>query len=128
MQNDMLQRLLALIGKTGDRIVVTDPAGEKPYVLMSLEHYEKLLGEGKASEVNTAKKGHRSPSGSVRRPSLRVAEDLDPPVDLGPAKKKREIPLWKPSAPSKDVKESKVAAETETESESEEQFYLEPLE
>lgn len=37
-----LKRLLNLVRRTGDRLVVTDPNGEDTYVLMGLEAYEKL--------------------------------------------------------------------------------------
>ena len=37
------KRLLNLVRRTGDRLVVTDPNGEDTYVLMGLEAYEKLL-------------------------------------------------------------------------------------
>lgn len=127
MQNDTLQRLLGLIGKTGDRVVVTDPAGEKPYVLMSLDQYEKLLGEGNSPGTEAAKEPQSAPK-TPSRPTLKVAEDIDPPVDLRSPRKKREIPLWKPSAPPKSTKGAGPAAEPEKEPASEEQFYLEPLE
>jgi hypothetical protein len=37
-----LKRLLNLVRRTGDRLVVTDPNGEDTYVLMGLEAYENL--------------------------------------------------------------------------------------
>ena len=36
------KRLLNLVRRTGDRLVVTDPNGEDAYVLMGLDAYEKL--------------------------------------------------------------------------------------
>ncbi|HBR80493.1 MAG: hypothetical protein UX09_C0001G0018 [Candidatus Uhrbacteria bacterium GW2011_GWE2_45_35] len=36
------QRLLDLVRRTGDRLVVTDPNGEDTYVLMGLDAYEKI--------------------------------------------------------------------------------------
>lgn len=127
MHHDTLQRLLDLIGKTGDRIVVTDPAGESPYVLMSLDQYEQLMGKKMPSEKESSKGELLSPKPN-RRPTLQVAEDLDPPIDLSSARKKREIPLWKPSATPKSAPKAEVVPEPEKETESEEQFYLEPLE
>lgn len=128
MDHETLQRLLTLSGKTGDRIIVTDPAGEKPYVLMSLDQYEKLMGSNPESAAT------EKPSSTIpaRRPSLPVPEDLDPPVDLSPARKKREIPLWKPTDKPKGgsapAPAPAVPAGGEKEAVSEEQFYLEPLE
>ena len=127
MQHDTLQRLLNLIGKTGDRIVVTDPAGENPYVLMSLDQYEKLMSEKGSSKRELLGSESSSPM-PARRPTLQVAEDLDPPINLSAPRKKREIPLWKPSTEPKKSKKAEVATEPEKESDSEEQFYLEPLE
>ena len=127
MHHDTLQRLLDLIGKTGDRIVVTDPAGEKPYVLMSLDQYEKLMGEKGASPQATSASPEIAQKPS-RRPTLQVAEDLDPPVDLNASRKKREIPLWKPSLEEKPAAKPEPAGEREKETDAEEQFYLEPLE
>ncbi|MBI4598712.1 hypothetical protein HY734_00775 [Candidatus Uhrbacteria bacterium] len=37
------QRILSLVRRTGDRIIVTDPEGSDAYVLMSLEAYEVLM-------------------------------------------------------------------------------------
>ena len=127
MHHDTFQRLLNLIGKTGERIVVTDPEGEKPYVLMSLDHYEKLMSQDRPPATQAPKAPQEAPK-PVRRPTLQVAEDLDPPVDLGPARKKREIPLWSPSVPPKPIEKPIPANDGANEANSEEQFYLEPLE
>ena len=40
------QRLLKLVRRTGDRLVVTDPSGREPVVLMGLEQYEMLVTPG----------------------------------------------------------------------------------
>lgn len=40
--NYQFKRLLDLVRRTGDRLVVTDPNGEDAYVLMGLEAYENL--------------------------------------------------------------------------------------
>ena len=127
MSHDTLQRLLNLIGKTGDRVVVTDPAGEKPYVLMSLDQYEKLIDAEATPEAKPASAPAPAPA-PARRPTLQVAEDLDPPIELGTTRKKREIPLWKPSAAPQPAPQATTPPPQEKASESEEQFYLEPLE
>jgi len=139
MKEETLKRLLSLIEKTGDRLVITDPAGEQPFVLMGLEHYEKLVvGEWKP-EVQK-----REPAPPQALPVSTGFPDNKPP--------KREIPLWKaPTTPPNgprlaqdrpridDKPAPKPAAPaaqaplpTKTESplepEGEEQFYLEPLE
>lgn len=141
MKEELLQRLLSLIEKTGDRLVITDSAGERPYVLMALDHYEKLVvGEWKPEALK------REPAPPHTLPISTSFPDNKPP--------KREIPLWKPAhgpAPASQAPPSKpsgpqpgvrtsapmVSAESKSlqtpqhsapEPEGEEQFYLEPLE
>lgn len=83
-----MKRLLSLIEKTGDRLVITDPAGEHPYVLMGLDHYEKLVvGEWKPDVTK------HDPHPPQTLPMSTGFPDNKPP--------KREIPLWKsePAAP-----------------------------
>ena len=150
-----MQRLLSLIEKTGDRLIVTDPAGEHPYVLMGLDHYEKLVvGEWKPETVK------HEPAPPQALPISTGFPDNKPP--------KREIPLWKAPAtappgprldqnrprseenrPQNPPKQSQLAPPgpkpvstppppnptsvpasqlAAQESEGEEQFYLEPLE
>lgn len=40
---DQLKRILSLVRKTGDTMIVTDPNGEDVYVVMNLDQYESLL-------------------------------------------------------------------------------------
>lgn len=42
------RRLLDLVRKTGDRLVVTDPEGDDVFVLLGLDAYEALLSDGSA--------------------------------------------------------------------------------
>ena len=140
-----MKRLLALIEKTGDRLVITDPAGEHPYVLMGLDHYEKLVvGEWKPEVVK------HDPHPPQTLPVSNSFPDNKPP--------KREIPLWKapetpasgprlaqnrprvedrpPQPPARPPVQAQIPAppsvpaspEVAQDSEGEEQFYLEPLE
>lgn len=44
MNSEFLQKLIALCAKTGDKMVVADPASGKSYVVMDLESYERILG------------------------------------------------------------------------------------
>ena len=132
MKNETLQRLLKLVNMTGDRVIISDPAGDNPYVLMSLGQYEQLLGvEDKPKKT----------SKPVNKPVIQVAEDLDPPVQSKSLK--REIPLWKSDThltgpQARPESQAKPSSKTEpkpsfkievaAELESEETFYLEPLE
>jgi hypothetical protein len=43
MQNSQFERLLKLSQKTGDRLIVTDPSGKEPVVILPLSEYEGLL-------------------------------------------------------------------------------------
>lgn len=45
------KRLLNLVRRTGDRLVVTDPNGEDTYVLMGLEAYESLADRLPSAEL-----------------------------------------------------------------------------
>ncbi len=40
---DQFKRILNLVRKTGDTLIVTDPNGENSYVVMDLNQYERLL-------------------------------------------------------------------------------------
>lgn len=41
---DQLRRILNLVRKTGDTMIVTDPDGKDAYVVMDLDQYELFLG------------------------------------------------------------------------------------
>lgn len=41
------QRILDLVKRTGDRLIVTDPDGQHAYVVMDLDQYEALLEQKK---------------------------------------------------------------------------------
>ena len=91
MKEDTLKRLLSLIEKTGDRLVITDPAGEHPYVLMGLDHYEKLVvGEWKPESLK------REPPPPHALPISVVPPDNKPPAKAAGEPIRREIPLWRP--------------------------------
>ena len=40
---DQLKRILGLVRRTGDTMIVTDPNGEDVFVVMDLDQYEMLL-------------------------------------------------------------------------------------
>jgi len=45
MKNSQLQRLLNLIQRTGDRLIVADSESGEAFSVMNLSDYEKLIGE-----------------------------------------------------------------------------------
>jgi hypothetical protein len=46
MDPQLLNHLLQLAAKTGDRLIVVDPATQRPFVLMGIAQYEALVGGG----------------------------------------------------------------------------------
>ncbi|MBI4449927.1 hypothetical protein HY634_02630 [Candidatus Uhrbacteria bacterium] len=44
MDPQLLNHLLQLASKTGDRLIVVDPASQRPFVLMGIAQYEELVG------------------------------------------------------------------------------------
>lgn len=107
MGKDQFERLLRFARRTGDRLIVTDPAGEEPIVVMSLEQYENLLtsayGPSKSFSMPMEEEEADVPDFI---PALEVLERIErPPV--------REAPTMK--VPEKPQEAG------------EEQFYLEPL-
>lgn len=142
MKEETLKRLLSLIEKTGDRLVITDPAGEQPFVLMGLDHYEKLVvGEWKpevqkreatppqALPISTTFPDNKPPKREIplwKAPPTpqnapRLAQDR-PRIDEKPAPKPEPTPPPTPRPPAPQKSEAPL------EPEGEEQFYLEPLE
>ena len=43
MQSEFLQKLIGLVAKTGNTMIVPDPTTGKSYVVMDMESYERLL-------------------------------------------------------------------------------------
>ncbi len=104
-----MRRILNLVEKTGDKVVVTDPAGEHPYVLMNLEQYEGLA-LGKPAPPPPAASMTPKP---VMKRGVPLWKSPEPPKATAAAK-------FKPAAPPSDDVGMVL--------EGEEQFYLEPLE
>ncbi|MFA6428655.1 MAG: hypothetical protein WCW02_03905 [Candidatus Buchananbacteria bacterium] len=49
---DKLTRLINLIQKTGDKLVITDTAGNSAYVIMNLKDYERfILGQSDVADL-----------------------------------------------------------------------------
>jgi hypothetical protein len=77
MNKDQMFRLINLIAKTGDRVIVTDPSGENPYVMMSLDQYEKLVGTAEPATGSDPKGSDPSLTQSVpvsEKPAARAVE------------------------------------------------------
>ncbi len=107
MQAGMLNRLMELSRKTGDRLVVVE--GDTAVVLLPLERYEELLGRGAAgATAAVAPAGFEDPISAANRKMAELREFL-PQTALVPA----------------------VMDQVQNEEDdqvNEEQFYLEPVE
>ena len=107
MQAVMLNRLLELSRRSGDRLVVVE--GDTAVVLLPLERYEELLGRGTAgARAAVASDSFEDPITAANRKMAELRESL-PQTALVPA----------------------VMDQVQNEAEdqvNEEQFYLEPVE
>lgn len=98
MRSDLLERLMRIVARTGERHVLVDASLPEPLVVLPLAAYEGLLsGEGPA------------PAAAVRPEPL----PEPPPAMAAPA-------AWDTPAPT-------PAPETENALNEEEKFYLEPI-
>lgn len=86
---DQLKRILNLVRKTGDTMIVTDPNGDDVYVIMGLDQYEDLRNETGFDEEMF----DRDSRGAALCPpdwdwGVKDAEDLDevkdPPIEKKP--------------------------------------------
>jgi hypothetical protein len=112
MNGNLLERLLAVAKKTGDRLVVVE--GDTAVVLLPIDQYEQLLG---GNEVSLSK----------QRPDVREAERLEPSQHPSTFEKPA-VTGFRTDMPqaTEDIRVlDSIANETALD---EEQFYLEPVE
>jgi len=85
MQNNQLNRLLKLINRTGDRLVILDKDTESAIVMMEVDEYEKILDGGPRledmSESDILDKINRDVA-IWREKNLANSVDLDSEDDL----------------------------------------------
>jgi len=138
MNPELITRLISLVEKTGDRVVLADPETGKAVVVMDLSSYERLCTGGvkaeyrvapaavKEPELETKNSPAKSPKmaeNKVNSAKVGKAADTAPetPVsgsltDLTQAelldKINREIAAWKTAQESKRAEELKAAAMT----------------
>ncbi len=135
---DQFRRILDLVRKTGDTMVVTDPDGEESFVVMDIEQYEMLLNigewpdgeqEGESAEIDQI--GKKDPDiWQTMKPAGAEGETWD----LGRMDEKELADLedqYRQFA-QRNVKEAMKPIEEPKKPDSddfgEEQFYLEPVE
>lgn len=88
-----LRRILNLVRKTGDRMVVTDANGEDVYVVMGLDQYEELvspvgdMGDSDSGENWTEGWWEPTPDGDLPPSSPAAVEVPDAPSDIWEAMK-----------------------------------------
>lgn len=85
MDPQLLNHLLQLAAKTGDRLIVVDPASQRPFVLMGIAQYEELVGLSDRAE--------RSEPRSVVSTAMTMP---DPVVQRANA----ELAAWRASQPA----------------------------
>jgi hypothetical protein len=107
---DQFKRVLELVRKTGDTMVVTDTNGKDVYVVMDLDHYESMIEEITSDddcldcdhphETKTSCFNHRN---SIDHSEVANSEEfvIDDPeggfadeastVDEGPCKPRRQV-------------------------------------
>ena len=134
MNDNITRRLLGLVEKTGDKVIVTDPAGEHPYVLMSLDQYERLVGAPPAAQ-SPAETHISAPIIAEKIVSPIQAPKKAVPNPANPSAWRSKLGLDAVEPPVQELFKSSVrpktpiqAEEAKFEAEGEEQFYLEPLE
>ena len=117
--NDQFKRILEIIRRTGDRMVVTDTNGKDVFVVMDIDDYEALL------EV----------SDMIEEPDFMeepVFNDTDVPPELENTKIEEIDPLLREAFPAEaSVKISEETPKNQSKDdkdEPEEHFYLEPIE
>lgn len=119
--------------RTGDRLIVTDPAGKEPLVIMSLDEYEALV-EGALGPGDYAMPGFAGEDGCEddeygEAPTLEIVERMAEEVVTVPAEPfvPQPVAFSRPTPVSEAVKPEERKIPEKREDPSEEQFYLEPL-
>lgn len=138
MNPELITRLISLVERTGDRVVLADPETGKAVVVMDLSSYERLCTSGVKAESVAAPAVFKEPESEPRispPKSQKTAENAVIPakmarvVEPAPAapvssgltdltqaelldKINREIAAWKTAQESKRTEELKAAAKT----------------
>ena len=119
------QRILDLVKKTGDRMIVTGQDGEHAYVVMDLDQYEDLLSQKQPSLVDF--EPEESSLEDFVEDLEAVKEEEKIPEDIRKAVEQdlAIIQTWEQEHEKEKAQESKKKDEPGTD---EERFYLEPIE
>lgn len=141
-----LNRIIKLIQKTGDRLIVTDTSAESPYVIMSFKDYEKILDiprEDVSELSETELLGKINKEIALWRSQQEVKDDeieeevaplwdkskLKPVVEPEPVKEEPVL-NYTPVAPDEKLETSleKPVISAEKQPGEEDKYYFEPVE
>ncbi|MBT4349695.1 hypothetical protein HOD19_02885 [bacterium] len=123
-----LDKVLKLVAKTGDKIIVVSE-NHDPYVVMSLTDYDRLLtGSSAVNELNEEQLlGKLNRDISVWKSAQEVSdmpENTDSEYDL----EQFQVPdKTDPSANAQDDKEEDKASVDTSSAEEEDKYYIEPI-
>jgi len=124
--NDVFNRVLQLALRTGDKVIVVDPNQAKPYVMMDIDDYEKLLArpeKASAESILRTELENQQKEYSATSVPIKIAQTSEPRFASAIS---GSDPLEPDSASpaSTQSKSDKITEPLETE----EYFYLEPIE
>jgi hypothetical protein len=111
-----LQRVFESARKLGVPVIMTDPGGREPMVIMTLEQFEALAGEGApAPEAGSVSK----PAPQKSKEELRVERILAEQAVETNKSRMAEVMIDLASLPSSNAENPEISLE--------ERFYLEPV-
>ena len=128
--NHQFKRILDLVRRTGDRMIVTDPDGEETYVVMGLDQYEAILFKDKEEDDDEEDDemkvdwkpedyGDLVPTEGVNRPDdLKEAVEHDLAI----------LEAWRDETEGSPEAVEPTKSEKKPKSDDEDRFYLEPVE
>lgn len=102
MTPEILAKIMGIIAKTGEKVIVIDPKTEQPFVVLGLDQYEGILSQGLGA-----------PKGASVRDLTRGSDPgiIDP-----------DLAIWRES---KDAAQGDWGGDEATE---EDRYYMEPTE
>ncbi len=126
MDPALLNHLLQLAAKTGDRLIVVDPNSQQPFVLMGLSQYEQLLGS------NADERGWRADARGSE-PTVALPPTIAPGLDPVAQRANAELAAWRAQQPAVLVEQPAAIEGFSPEPlhavpPDEDRFYVEPLE
>ncbi len=112
-----LQRVLETARKTGTPVIITDVAGREPMVILPLEQFEAMAGDGDGRGPSGEGRVAREPISKEER-VVRVLEEIA--AERAETRVEQELPI--------NVESLSVEVPVPQDISLEERFYLEPLE